>query len=78
MKIVVLTGCPCKNSNSAYLAKQFIKEAEEQGHEVYRFDCTFKQVEPCRACNLWAMSYCISKSRPERTPPCQDTPSKRF
>ena len=51
MKITVLTGSPRKNSNSAYLAEQFIKGAEEHGHEVFRFDCAFKQVEPCRACN---------------------------
>ena len=47
MKIVVLTGSPRKNGNSAYLAEQFIKSAEEKGHEVFRFDCAFKQVEPC-------------------------------
>ena len=51
MKIVVLTSSPRKNGNSAYLAEQFIKGAEEKGHEVFRFDCAFKQVEPCRACN---------------------------
>ena len=46
MKITVLTGSPRKNGNSAYLAEQFIKGAEEHGHEVFRFDCAFKQVEP--------------------------------
>ena len=55
MKIVVLTGSPRRNGNSAYLAEQFIKGAQEQGHEVYRFDCVFKQVEPCRACNHCGM-----------------------
>ena len=56
MKIVVLTGTPRKSGNSAYLAEQFIKGAEEQGHEVFRFDCAFKQVEPCRACNRCGMN----------------------
>lgn len=56
MKIVVLTGSPRKSGNSAYLAEQFIKGAEEQGHEVFRFDCAFKQVEPCRACNRCDMN----------------------
>lgn len=56
MKIVVLTGSPRKNGNSAYLAEQFIKGAEEQGHEVFRFDCAFKQVRPCRACNRCGMN----------------------
>ena len=46
---------PRKNGNSAYLAEQFIKGAEEKGHEVFRFDCAFKQVEPCRACNRCGM-----------------------
>ena len=55
MKIVVLTGSPRKNGNSAYLAEQFIKGAEEQGHEVFRFDCAFRHVEPCRACNRCGM-----------------------
>lgn len=56
MKIVVLTGSPRKNGNSAYLAEQFIKGAEEKGHEVFRFDCAFKKVEPCRACNRCGMN----------------------
>lgn len=55
MKIAVLTGSPRKNGNSAYLAEQFIKGAEESGHEVWRFDCAFRQVEPCRACNRCGM-----------------------
>lgn len=54
MKIVVLTGSR-RNGNSAYLADQFIKGAQEKGHEIYRFDCAFKQVEPCRACNRCGM-----------------------
>ena len=55
MKIVVLTSSPRRNGNSAYLAEQFIKGAQEKGHEIYRFDCAFKQVEPCRACNRCGM-----------------------
>lgn len=55
MKIVVLTGSPRRNGNSAYLADRFIEGAKEKGHEIYRFDCAFKQVEPCRACNRCGM-----------------------
>ena len=55
MKIVVLTGSPRRNGNSAYLAGQFIKGAEEQGHEVFRFDCAMREVGPCRACNRCGM-----------------------
>ena len=31
--------------------------------------------KPPKTIPLWAMSYCISKRRPERTPPCRDTSS---
>ena len=55
MKVVVLTGSPRRNGNSTYLAEQFIRGAEEQGHEVFRFDCAFKEVEPCRGCNHCGM-----------------------
>ena len=55
MKIVVLTGSPRRNGNSAYLAEQFIKGARESGHDIYRYDCAFRQVEPCRACNRCGM-----------------------
>lgn len=55
MKIVVLTGSPRRNGNSAYLADRFIQGAQEKGHEIYRFDCAFRQVEPCRACNRCGM-----------------------
>lgn len=55
MKIVVLTGSPRKNGNSAYLAEQFIKGAQEAGHEIFRFDCAFQKVEGCMACNHCGM-----------------------
>ena len=62
MEIVVLTGSPRRNGNSAYLAERFVKGAQEKGHEVYRFDCAFKQVEPCRACNRCGMDgLCVIK-----------------
>ena len=50
MKIVVLTGSPRKNGNSAYLAEQFIKGAEESGHEVFRFDSALQNVHYCTGC----------------------------
>ena len=56
MRIVVLTGSPRKNGNSNYLAEQFIKGAKETGHDIFRFDCAFKRVEPCRACNRCGMN----------------------
>lgn len=55
MKILVLTGSPRKNGNSNTLADNFIKGAEEAGHEVVRFDAAFKNVHPCIGCNSCGM-----------------------
>ena len=56
MKILVITGSPRKNGNSATLADHFIKGAEEVGHEVVRFDAAFRKVHPCIACNSCGMN----------------------
>ena len=56
MKILVITGSPRKNGNSATLADHFIKGAKEAGHEVVRFDAAFKKVHPCIACNSCGMN----------------------
>jgi len=56
MKILVITGSPRKNGNSATLADHFIKGAKEAGHEVVRFDAAFKKVHPCIACNACGMN----------------------
>lgn len=55
MKIVVLTGSPRRKGNTNHLAAQFIKGAEEAGHEVFRFDCAQHKVSPCIACNRCGM-----------------------
>jgi multimeric flavodoxin WrbA len=55
MRIVVLTGSPRKNGNSAYLAEQFIRGAHEAGHEIFRFDSAHRKVEGCTACNSCGM-----------------------
>jgi len=56
MKILVLTGSPRKNGNSATLADHFIRGAKEAGHEVVRFDAAFRKVHPCIACNACGMN----------------------
>ena len=56
MKIVVLTGSPRRNGNTNHLAGQFIKGAEEAGHEVCRFDCAQRKVSSCIACNRCGMN----------------------
>ncbi len=55
MKILVLTGSPRKRGNSNTLASEFIRGAEEAGHEVFRFDAAQKNVHPCVACNHCGM-----------------------
>ena len=50
MKVTVITGSAHKNGTTAYLTEQFIKGAEEAGHEVFRFDAAYKNVHPCIAC----------------------------
>jgi len=55
MKILVITGSPRRKGNSAILADNFIKGAEEAGHTVFRFDAAFKKVHPCTGCNHCGM-----------------------
>jgi multimeric flavodoxin WrbA len=57
-KIVVLTGSPRKNGNSAALAETFIKAAERNGCQVARFDAAELSVKECRGCRG-----CYSKGR---------------
>lgn len=62
MKILVLTGSPRKGGNSNTLADNFIRGAEEAGHQVFRFDAAFKEVHPCIGCNKCGMNGpCIFK-----------------
>ena len=49
-QIVVITGSPHKNGTTAFMAEQFIEEAENKGHEVYRFDAAFEDINPCTGC----------------------------
>lgn len=62
MQILVLTGSPRKNGNSALLAQRFIDGAKEAGHSVTRFDAGAAEVHPCIACNSCGMDGpCIYK-----------------
>lgn len=56
MNILVLTGSPRKNGNSAILADHFIKGAVDAGHIAERFDAAFNNVHPCTACNSCGMN----------------------
>ena len=63
MKITVITGSARKNGTSNYMADEFIRGAEEAGHEVYRFDSAKKDVKHCLGCNACGMGTkpCIHK-----------------
>jgi multimeric flavodoxin WrbA len=51
MEILMITGSPHKDGTSNVLACEFIRGAEEAGHNVYRFDSAFEDVSPCRGCD---------------------------
>lgn len=51
MKILVITGSHRPGSNSTILADNFIKGAEEAGHEVFKFEAAKMQVNPCTGCD---------------------------
>lgn len=51
MKVVVLNASPHKNGTSSLLTEKFIEGAQEVGHEIYRFDASFKKVHHCIACD---------------------------
>lgn len=57
MKITVLTGSPRANGNSAYLAEQFIKGAQEKGHEIYRFYAINGQIKGAPKKAAFLMTY---------------------
>ncbi len=50
MKITVITSSAHRNGTSALMAEQFIKGAEEAGHEIFRFDAAFKNIHGCIGC----------------------------
>ena len=56
MKILIITGSPRKNGNSNFLVDNFIKGAQEKGHQIFRFDSAFKKVHSCIACNKCGMN----------------------
>ena len=56
MKILIITGSPRKNGDSNFLVDNFIKGAQEKGHQIFRFDSAFKKVHTCIACNKCGMN----------------------
>lgn len=49
-KVLVLSGSPRKGGNSDLLCDQFVKGAQEAGHEVEKIRVYEKKIAPCLGC----------------------------
>ena len=56
MKILVLKSSGNKNGSSSMLADEFIRGAEEAGHEITEYDTARKDIRPCTGCNHCGMN----------------------
>ena len=52
MKILILSGSPRKNGNSDCLCDEFLRGAQESGHEVEKIRVAEKKISPCLACDF--------------------------
>lgn len=50
-KVLVLTGSYNKKGKTFRMTEEFIKGAEDTGHEVVRFDAAFMNLIDCKGCN---------------------------
>ena len=67
MYVLVLTGSPHIHGATDLLAGEFIRGAEEAGHEVIRFDAAFMGIHPCLACDGCRESgICVQKDGMEK------------
>ena len=71
MKITVITGSPRKEGTTALLAQEFIKGAEEAGHDIFRFDAAFEKIAPCLACGCCysGQTVCVQNDSMEKLYP---------
>ncbi|MBR2082764.1 MAG: flavodoxin family protein [Elusimicrobiaceae bacterium] len=49
-KVLILSGSPRKGGNSDLLCDQFLKGAQEGGHDVEKIFVSSKKIAPCLAC----------------------------
>lgn len=49
-KVLILSGSPRKGGNSDLLCDEFLRGAQEAGHEVEKIRVAAKKVAPCSAC----------------------------
>lgn len=50
MRVLVINGSPRAKGNSDLLCDEFIRGAEEAGHQVEKISLREKKIAPCRAC----------------------------
>ena len=50
MRVLVINGSPRTKGNSDLLCDEFIRGAEEAGHQVEKISLREKKIAPCRAC----------------------------
>lgn len=50
MKVLVINGSPRAKGNSDILCDEFIRGAEEAGHQVEKISLREKSISPCKAC----------------------------
>ena len=62
MKILVIESSPHKHGSSNLLAAEFMRGAEEAGHQVSVFDAGHADLHPCKGCDACGMSgACVQK-----------------
>ena len=62
MKILVLKSSGNRNGSSAMLADEFIRGAQESGHEITEYNVIHKDVRPCLGCGHCGMAApCVQK-----------------
>ncbi len=62
MKIIIVESSPHKKGSSNLLADNFIKGAEEKGHEITVFDAGHSDIRPCLGCSSCSMNgTCVQK-----------------
>lgn len=49
-KVLILSGSPRKGGNSDLLCDEFVRGAQESGHEVEKIRVAEKKIHPCSAC----------------------------
>ena len=62
MKILILTGSPHKQGTSNTLVQEFVRGAEEAGHQITIYDCASGNINPCLGCDCCGMNGdCVRK-----------------